>query len=80
MGKVFLLGSNHSPSRENAPENSNFGFISQGGKVLHTVKCGEILETGCLLVQNDSKLFWQLDNYRVSSQASGQLWLCPMGE
>ena len=72
---TLLLNASYDDSFNNCGH--PFGYIKRDGVVTHTIWWGQILETGCLLVESDSKLFWQLDNYKVSSQASGKLWLCP---
>ena len=45
---------------------------------VHTMEWGRILSSGCILVLNSSVLFWRLSDYKVSSQCSGQLYLCPV--
>ena len=71
----LILGSRSSCNE--SINNNYFGCIHEKEIIKHRVKWGEVLPSGCIIVENDYPLFYQLNNYTVSSQCSGRLYLCP---
>ena len=74
---LTLLLADRSSWNESKAQNA-FGVIVEGEVIRHWVVSGTKLDTDCLVVPHeDCPLFWQLDNYRVSTRSGPMLYLVP---
>jgi hypothetical protein len=72
-------------SRSSCNESTNnewFGVVADGDVILHPITWGvenpPQQSNRSIIVKNDTELFWNLDNYKVSSQHCGNLTLVPI--